>query len=137
MNRQSVNHVLIPVGDSPETAKRQAEFVAQLPNAWFDMEVTVGHAYSDTGGSELPPDENEAVSTACTFLDSVDLSYSRTPLFEPVAKGILDEADDRDVDLIVLGAPTSSNISSKLFSTVPESVIADTPIPVVVVPGKQ
>jgi nucleotide-binding universal stress UspA family protein len=134
----TVYRVLVAVSDEVEQAVEQARFVASLP-ANSGLEVTVAHAYEDAYGDErgsgasLPPEESEAVRTVRTRLEQASVPVETREAYRPVAEGIVDLVADVDADLVVVGGRKRSPVGKALFGSVTQSVVLDSPAPVVVV----
>jgi len=135
--RPTVYRVLVAVSDEVEQAIEQARFVTSLPGE-SEASVTVAHAYDDTDdrdphGDPLPPEESDAVHTVRTRLSEAGLAVETREAYHPVADGIVDLAAEVDADLVVIGGRRRSPVGKAVFGSVTQSVVLDSPAPVVVV----
>lgn len=131
--------ILIPVDNDEDRATTQAEFVADLPLAGDDVEVTVAHALSEEGRdaptSMQSPDRVATVRRAVEGLEDAGVSVEVGDIGQPPAESILMYADEIDADLIVLGGRKQSPAGKVLFGSVSQEVIIETDRPVVVTGG--
>jgi len=132
--------ILVPVDTDPDRARGQAAFVEDLPTDAANIEVIVTHA--------LPPDdvkdpddpasleEVETVVLARDYLEErgydVELAAGRLP----PADGILDQAEDHEVDHIVMGSRKRSPTGKVIFGSVSQQVLLESPVPVTIVGTK-
>lgn len=129
--------ILVPVDDNEERARQQATFVKGLPSAAEEIHVTVVHALH---GEEREDPRNTAdrvasVQEAVGILEDAGIECDTTDVGLPPADGIIDWADDQDVDLIVLGGRKRSPAGKVLFGSVTQEVLLNTDRPVTVTGG--
>jgi nucleotide-binding universal stress UspA family protein len=129
--------ILVAVGTDVQHARRQADCITGLVDS-DAVEITLAHAYPeeterDTQGNLLPPDESDAVRQLRATLEDSGLTVQSREVFHPVAEGVLDLADDLDVDLLVVGARRRSPVGKAVFGSVTQTLLLDATIPVVVV----
>ena len=129
--------VLLAVSDDVEQATEQARFVATMPGA-AEIDIHVTHAYDDADerdphGRPLPPAESDGVQAVKERLAEADLTVETHETYQPVSAGIVDLATDIDADLVVIGGRQRSPTGKALFGSVTQSVVLDSPVPVVVV----
>ena len=67
------------------------------------------------------------------YLPTADLTVETHETYQPVSAGIVDLATDIDADLVVIGGRQRSPTGKALFGSVTQSVVLDSPVPVVVV----
>lgn len=129
--------ILMPVDDSEERAKRQAKFVMGLPSAAEEIHVTVVHALhgEERGDPRVTADRVGTVRTAVEELEAEGVECDTTDVGLPPADGIVDWAEEEDVDLIVLGGRKRSPAGKVLFGSVTQEVLLNTDRPVAVTGG--
>lgn len=145
-----VERILVPT-DGSEQAMRAFRFATET---FPDAELTALYVldFLETGyrsgrerGSQDPDSEfNKRVAEVTAFLDDyvsegeaagVSVTTDHTVAYErgQEARGIIDYADDNDVDLIVMGSHGRTGVSRVLLGSVAEKVVRRAPIPVLVV----
>ena len=135
---------LLPIDTDEERALRQARFVASLPDAANSVEAIllfVFHGESQALPEELKrfdsPERVASVRRAIEHLDEHEIAYTIREGSGNTAEDILDEADDEDVDLIVLGGRKRSPAGKAIFGSVSQSVLLSTDRPVVITGRKR
>ncbi len=131
--------VLIPVDVNEDSARAQARFVADLPDAENAVTATVFFVF--TGEQESLPDELQQFKSAdrvgsvraCkSVLEEANVSVSVRDESGNPAKGITEYAELNEPDLIVLGGRKRTPVGKAIFGSVAQSVILNTNHPVVV-----
>ncbi|WP_262178547.1 universal stress protein [Haloarcula laminariae] len=129
--------ILLPVDTDPDRARGQAAFVEDMPTDAANIEVVVTHA--------LPPDDVEDPEDLDNLTDIETVTLARDYLEErgydvtlaagrlPPADGILDMAEDHDVDQIVMGSRKRSPTGKVIFGSVSQQVLLESPVPVTIV----
>ena len=128
----------MPIDDNVARARRQASFVATLPNAAEAVEAHLLFVFTKGAGSNEMPEELqrfnsaervESVRRAEERFEDAGVDYQLREDSGEVADDIIDEAEALDVDLIVLGgangrplARFSSARSHKRFSSRPTAL---------------
>ena len=128
--------VLMPVDDDPERGISQAKTVAKLPYANEAVEVLLLHVFRDDdridpATDERTPDEIEAVRGAREYLEDQDVDVELLADRNDAVEAILEQANEHDVDAIVIGGRKRSPAGKVLFGSVSHSVLMNTDIPVV------
>ena len=135
--------ILIPVDDDEGRARAQAEFVASLPGTG---EVVAHVLYIFGEDSENLPAEWQpfksairvgSVRAAQEVLDERGIEVHVMDLGvggeeRDIAEEIVEEADELDVDCIVLGGRKQSAVGKVIFGSVTQSVLLKSGRPVVV-----
>lgn len=132
--------ILVPVDTDPDRARGQAAFVEELPTDAETIEVIVTHALPPEDVQDPDdPDDLSDIETATLARDYLtergyDVSLARGRL--PPADGILDLAEDHDVDHIVMGSRKRSPTGKVIFGSVSQQVLLESPVPVTIVGTK-
>ncbi|WP_436344614.1 universal stress protein [Natronorubrum sp. FCH18a] len=146
--------VLLPIDENDARARAQAESILENPAAdectvdvlYVHDEVSEPNAEWAAGGfSETYVEEmSEAVrnaqrlpnsiETAVDILESGDVECSLDETTGEPPEAILEFADERDSDAIVLGIGNRSPVGKVLFGSVAQAVILASDRPVTVVP---
>lgn len=142
--------VLLPVDEDDERATAQVETLLSLPREPDDLSVTVLHVVEEI---ETPPDEagatfiedvNEAlpelrdtpqsVETAVDGLEDAGVEVELERMVGDAAAAVLQTADERDVDAILLGARKRSPVGKAIFGSVSQEVILESERTVILSP---
>ncbi len=130
--------VLLPVDTTEERALTQAQYVSALPNAADSVEAYILFVFTDD--AELPQEFEQfksadrigAVRRAREHLADNDIDATIIEDSGDATADIIDQADEYDVDAIVLGGRKRSPVGKAVFGSVTQSTILDTDRPVVV-----
>ena len=132
------SRVLIAV-DGSECARRAAAFGLELASAYGAtvdvLHVVTGDAAGrDVGGTEVDPRQRGE-----RFLDDVASSVEGVAVETHLLEGrpgrvIVDQAEERDADLLVMGRRGRSGLGERLLGSVLERVLRRTAVPVLAVP---
>lgn len=129
--------VLMPVDADEDRALTQAKFVGSLPDP-DEVRVTVLYVFG--ADDEVPAEWQQfksaervgSVRRAREYLDDVGIEVEILDESGEAAEDIIDEAEELDVDLIVLGGRKRSPAGKVLFGSVTQEVLLNTDRPVVV-----
>ncbi|NIB99389.1 universal stress protein [Halobacterium sp. R2-5] len=131
--------VLVPVDDNVERALSQARYVASLPEAAENVEAIVLFVFTGDNG-DLPEDVQQfksasriqSVRRAQEFLEDAGVTVQVRDDSGDTTDDILADAEEYDVDAIVLGGRKRSPAGKAIFGSVTQSVILNSDRPVVV-----
>lgn len=149
--------VLLPVDDDPVRARAQAESVLELPQSDSEVFVDVLHVHDPVstgdaewaagGFAESYADEMDevrelqrlpdSVATVVDVLEVGGVEHAVHEITGEPAETILSNADQRDSDVIVIGARERSPIGKVLFGSVAQALILDSDRPVTVIPASE
>jgi nucleotide-binding universal stress UspA family protein len=131
--------VLVPVDDDVDRATAQAEYVTNLPSADEDVEAILLFVFHGDG-EELPEELKQfnnasrvqSVRRAREHLEDAGVETTVREDSGDTTQDIIDDAEENDVDAIVLGGRKRSPAGKAIFGSVTQSVILNTDRPVVV-----
>ncbi|MFC7076943.1 MULTISPECIES: universal stress protein [Haloarcula] len=127
--------IVMGIDDNEDRARIQAEEILDMPFADETVHVTLQHTFDDPEESGAV-DEVPAVQRARETLEADGLDVSLASATGTPADGILDTADDRDADLIVVAGRKRTPTGKVLFGSVTQRVVLDTDRPVLVCSGR-
>jgi nucleotide-binding universal stress UspA family protein len=136
-----MHQVLLPVHTNVERALSQANFVAELAEEGTEIEAFVLFVFTGRERSPDTPEEMkrfdsptriDAVRRVMEVLDDADVEYHIQEDSGEVADDIIEDAEARDIDQIVLGGRKRSPAGKILFGSVTQEVLLNTDRPVTV-----
>ncbi|MFB6092708.1 MAG: universal stress protein [Haloquadratum sp.] len=125
--------ILVPVDTNVERARRQAEYVAGLPNAEENAEATVMYVFPHQDYKGAPThtfDEVDAAVEAADALESAGVPVERTAVGGEVVPTILDAAEDRGVNSIAMGGRKRSGVQKVLLGSTAMDVLLSAERPI-------
>ncbi|MFP8889202.1 universal stress protein [Natrialbaceae archaeon A-CW2] len=136
--------VLLPVDTNEGRAIAQASYVTDLPAASEAVEAIILFVFTDESADlpdELQPFKSAlrvgSVRRAKEIFDEHDVETTILDESGDTVADILQEADEFDVDAIVLGGRKRSPVGKAIFGSVTQSVILEADRPVVVTGGPE
>jgi len=135
---------LVPVDTGEDRALEQAKYVASLPDAAESVEAIVLFVFG--GESEELPEELRrfdsatrigSVKRVVEYLEERGVAVEVHEKSGDTTEDILREAENADVDAVVLGGRKRSPAGKVLFGSVAQSVILRADRPVVVTGGQE
>ncbi|WP_327053427.1 universal stress protein [Halomicrococcus gelatinilyticus] len=133
--------LLVPLDNDPARAENQAAFVESLPGRPDEVTVVLTHVLVDDerdAPAELQhPDRAETVRDVRGSLADAGYDVEIAEAASPPSEGILDLADDLDVDMVVMGTRKRTPAGKAIFGSVTQSVVLDASVPVVVTGGDE
>jgi nucleotide-binding universal stress UspA family protein len=129
--------ILVPVDADEDRARGQAAFVAELPAADTDITAVITHALTEEEAEAPEEIRNvERISTVRLvrdYLKEHDVDVELAEGQQPPANGIIELADEFDVDQIVMGSRKRSPTGKAVFGSVSQQVLLEADDPVTVV----
>ena len=112
--------VLVPVDRDVDRALAQAWYVATLPNATETVDATVLYVFPHqdyTGAPSHEFAEVDAAVEAADHLDEAGVAVERVAVGGEVVPTILEAAEERDVDSIVMGGRKRSGVQTVILGS--------------------
>lgn len=127
--------VLLPVDESIERARRQANYVISLPGATTDITVSVVFVKEEDyeGARPLKLEDVDSAMEALDMLESADVDCEGAVRKGMITKTILEAADELAVDTIVVGGRKRSGVSKVVLGSTTHDLLRSTDLPVTVV----
>lgn len=131
--------VLLPLDDTMERARRQANYAVSLPKAAEEVLAFVTHAMTATERSAPNDiqrvDRIKTVRRVNNILEEAGVEHEVRELPSPPGENIVELAESEDVDEVVMGGPKRSPAEKVLLGSVTQTVIMNADVPVVVTGG--
>ncbi|MFW6265893.1 MAG: universal stress protein [Halanaeroarchaeum sp.] len=129
--------VLLPLDSDEARARRQAEYVRNLPCAADEVRAVLVHTMTKeeraTPAELQRADRIGTIQLATDLLDDAGIESEAQDISHPPSEGILGIAAAEDVDEIVMGGRKRSPAEKAILGSVTQSVILDADVPVTVV----
>lgn len=125
--------VLVPVDASEERARKQAQYVADLPGDPSSIEATVFYVFRHQDYAGAPPHEFAEVDSAVAaaeMLEEAGVTVERVAEGGEITRRILRAAEDRTVDGIVMGGRKRSGVQKVLLGSTVRDVLLSAERPV-------
>ena len=126
--------IVVGIDQSEERARRQAETVAGLPGA-EDVHAILVHVFTDNPEGATVG-QIAAVRTAQEQLEQAGIETTLAGESGDPVERLLDVADDRDTDAIVVGGRKRSPTGKVLFGSTTQAVLLETDLPVLIAGNK-
>lgn len=138
--------VLVPIDGSPQAQEALEYAMREFPDAAFTALTVLNPADMGAGGSEMGMSSyadqwmeieeeraEERFEQARTLADEHGVTLDTETVLGPTARGIVDYAEDHDIDQIIMGSHGRDGVSRILLGSVAETVVRRSPCPVTVV----
>lgn len=122
--------LLVPVDTDEQRARHQADYVATLRNAAETVDATVLYVYPHHTTHGF--DENTAAVAAADRLEAADVTVDRVAASGNVPQQIIDHADTRDVNGIVMGGRKRSAVQKVILGSISQDIILSAGRPVTI-----
>ncbi|MXV64077.1 universal stress protein [Natronorubrum sp. JWXQ-INN-674] len=136
-------HVLVPIDDSDPARDAVEHAVTTFPDATITALHVINPSMSMYRGDmaynyerfiEIEQEKTDALfETAQTIADDHEITLETETIVGAPVRGIVDFAEEHDVDQIVLGSHGRSGVSRVLLGSVAEQVVRRATMPVTVV----
>ncbi|KYH26543.1 universal stress protein [Halalkalicoccus paucihalophilus] len=140
------HQVLVPIDGSPQAQEALEYAMRELPHAAFTVLTVLNPAEMSAGGTEMgmasyadqwmeieKERADERFDQARALADEYGVTLDAETVLGPTARGIVDYAEDHDIDQIVMGSHGRDGVSRILLGSVAETVVRRSPCPVTVV----
>ncbi|MFW6152943.1 MAG: universal stress protein [Halobacteriota archaeon] len=126
-------HALVPVDHDRDRARQQVEYVSALPGGPDGVGVTVLHVFEHLDYAGAPHhefDEIDAAVETAGALEDRGFAVDRVAIGGEIARTILEAADSRDVDTIVMAGRKRSGLQRVILGSTSHDVILSAHRPV-------
>lgn len=130
---EGIRQLLVPVDTSVERARNQAEYLANLPGAPESVEATVFFVFPHQDYKGAPPHEFEEIDAAVTaadYLEDEGISVERVAIGGEVGSKILEAAEERNVDSVVMGGRKRSGLTSVILGSTTQDIMLSAERPI-------
>jgi len=130
---EGTRRVLVPVDGNETRARRQAEYVTDLPGSPSAIEAVVFYVFRHQDYAGAPPHEFAEVDSAVAAaeaLEAAGITVERVAEGGEIARRILRTAEERDVDGIVMGGRKRSGVQKVLLGSTVRDVMHSAERPV-------
>ena len=125
--------VLLPVDSSEERGRAQVDATTALPHATDSVNATVLHVFGNEKTAEKTSvEQTQAGRAVVDGLRETGVSIEMETRHGDPEEEIVKVAEERDVDMVVLGGRKRSPLGALVFGSVSQSVILDSERPVAV-----
>lgn len=130
-----IRELLLPVDGNEKRARHQAEYAARIAETPGMVEATVLYVFRHQDYAGAPPhdfEEVDAAVEAAEYLEAEDVDVERVAVGGEIAETVLEAAEDRDVDSIVMGGRKRSGVQKVLLGSITQDIVLATDRPVTV-----
>ena len=127
-------HILMPVDRDPDRATAQVDYLLDSPMAPEDLVVRILYVLRREDAEIEEPadfDGNEAAIEAANRLEGAGATVARRMDTGPVAKAILEHAEEIDADQIVMSGRKRDGVSDVFLGSTATDIIQASKRPVV------
>ena len=124
--------IIVGVDSNEQRGRAVAEEIIEMPLDWTAVRVTLLHAFEQRPDRDVTAQRVVSVRRAGQILEELGIETDYVDTESEPSQAILETADERDGDLIVLAGRKRTPTGKALFGSVTQSVILDTDIPVLV-----
>lgn len=128
--------VLLAADGDTQRVRRQADAIAQLPNASESVEVYVLYVFDDSALNDdsemVDPRRVNAVAEVAEYLSEEEIDAELIGRAGPIVETVLNVVAEHEVDAIYIGGASRSPTGKALFGSVTQDVILQSNVPVTV-----
>lgn len=128
--------IIAGIDEDEDRAVAQAETIANMPLDADEVHVTILHDFQDNP-SGASVSQVRSVRRASDIFEDAGIEVTLEESSGDPANAIVELADERDADLIVIAGRKRSPTGKLLFGSVTQEVILNTTRPVTVCSGQQ
>lgn len=124
--------IIVGVDSDEQRGRAVAEEIIGMPFNWADVRVTLLHAFTERPDPDVSAQRVVSVRRAGQILEELGIETNYVDTDEEPTKALLETAEERDADLIVVAGRKRTPAGKVLFGSVTQTVILDTDRPVLV-----
>lgn len=124
--------IVVGVDSNEKRGRSQAERIVEMPLDWSNVHVTLLHAFAERPDPDVSARRIVSVRRTGQILEEIGIKTSYVDSQKEPAAAIIDAADERDADLIVVAGRKRTPTGKALFGSVTQAVILDANCPVLV-----